>query len=116
MSFRAGYVGFIGLPNAGKSSLANAIVGQKFSIVCSKAQTTRRRVLGIHNGDQFQMILTDAPGVIKASRGINSFLQEEYQDVIDKSDVLLACVNIDENNVERLDDVVNLVKAAGKPG
>ena len=65
MSHRAGFVNIIGNPNVGKSTLMNAFVGEKLSIITSKAQTTRHRILGIVNGDDFQVVLSDTPGIIK---------------------------------------------------
>jgi GTP-binding protein Era len=61
----AGFVAIIGKPNAGKSTLLNAILGQKLSIVTSKAQTTRHRITGVHSGDDFQCIFLDTPGVLR---------------------------------------------------
>ena len=65
MSHKAGFVNIIGNPNVGKSTLMNAFVGERLSIITSKAQTTRHRILGIVNGEDFQMILSDTPGIIK---------------------------------------------------
>ena len=61
----AGYVAIIGKPNAGKSTLLNAILGQKLSIVTPKAQTTRHRIIGVHSGPGFQCILLDTPGILR---------------------------------------------------
>lgn len=115
MSYRAGFVGLIGLPNSGKSTLMNALVGEKVSIVTSKPQTTRRRVMGLRSRPDFQAIVVDAPGVIRASSGLNMFLHEEAQDVISESDVLIAVLNIDEKSAEKLDLIIKLVSESGKP-
>lgn len=115
MSFRAGFVGLIGLPNSGKSTLMNALVGEKVSIVTSKPQTTRRRVMGIVTTPQAQAIFVDAPGLVQAKSGLNQFLRDEAHDVITQSDVLIAVLNIDEKEVEHLDEVVQLVRESGKP-
>lgn len=115
MSYRAGFVGLIGLPNSGKSTLLNAIVGEKVSIVTSKPQTTRRRVMGLLTTDEFQIVFVDAPGVVKANSGLNMFLAEEAADVISQSDALIAVLNIDEKNAANLDQIIELVRASRKP-
>lgn len=115
MSYRAGFIGLIGLPNSGKSTLMNALVGEKVSIVTAKPQTTRRRVVGLVNEKDYQAVVVDAPGVIKATSGLNAFLRDEAQDVMNESDVLIAVLNIDEKEASHLDDVVEMVKASGKP-
>ncbi len=115
MSFRAGFVGLIGLPNSGKSTVLNAMVGEKVSIVTSKPQTTRRRVMGILNTPEAQFVVVDAPGVVRAKSGLNLFLHEEAEDVISQSDVLVAVLNIDEGNAEKLQQIIDLVKNSGKP-
>lgn len=115
MSYRAGFAGLIGLPNSGKSTLLNLLVGEKVSIVTAKPQTTRRRVMGIYNDENVQAVLVDAPGVVKAQSGLNLFLREEALDVISQSDVLIAVLNIDETDAENLDEIIQLVKESGKP-
>ena len=62
---RAGFVNIIGNPNVGKSTLMNALVGEKLSIVTAKAQTTRHRIMGIVNGDDYQIVYSDTPGILK---------------------------------------------------
>ena len=115
MNYRAGFVGLIGLPNSGKSTLMNALVGKKVSIVTSKPQTTRRRVMGLISEKDFQIVFVDAPGVVKAKSGLNLFLREEAEDVISQSDALSAVLNIDERRAEHLEEIVQMVKASGKP-
>lgn len=115
MSYRAGFIGLIGQPNAGKSSLMNYLIDQKVSIVTSKPQTTRRRILGIQNGDNSQIVFIDAPGLIKAEKGLNAFLEKEALDVIKESDALLAVLSIDEKDPEAIEKVIQLVKNSKKP-
>ena len=62
--FKSGFISIIGKPNAGKSTLMNALVGEKLSIITAKAQTTRHRIFGILNGDNYQLIYSDTPGII----------------------------------------------------
>ncbi|MCX7674574.1 MAG: GTPase Era [Bdellovibrionaceae bacterium] len=113
--FRAGFVGFIGLPNAGKSTLLNALVDEKVAIVSPKPQTTRRRHLGIVTLKQGQVVLVDAPGLVRADRGLNAFLRQEAEEVMAESDVLLAVLNTDASSPEVLEEVVQLVHRSGKP-
>lgn len=115
MSYRAGFVGLIGLPNSGKSTLMNALVGEKVSIVTNKPQTTRRRVMGLVSEKDFQAVIVDAPGVVQAKSGLNTFLREEAQDVMSQVDVIGVVLNIDEDSPEHLDEVLEMVKAQGKP-
>src|SRR3954471_14016341 len=95
MSYRAGFAGLIGLPNAGKSTLMNLLVKEKVSIVSSKPQTTRRRVLGLYSSDQGQIVFVDSPGVIAASSGLNAYLAREAEEVIKDSDVLILILSLD---------------------
>lgn len=113
--YRAGFVGVIGLPNSGKSTLVNRLVGEKVSIVSSKPQTTRRRSLGILTKPEAQIVFVDAPGLIKASSGLNQFLMEEAQDIMAKSDALLVVLNIDETDFDNLKGVIEMAKKSGKP-
>lgn len=115
MSYRAGFLGLIGQPNAGKSTLMNFLVDQKVSIVSAKPQTTRRRILGIASREQGQIVFVDAPGVIKAEKGLNGFLANEARDVISDSDALLAIISLDETKAEGAEQVIELVAASGKP-
>jgi GTP-binding protein Era len=115
MSYRSGFVGVIGLPNSGKSTLVNHLVGEKVSIVSNKPQTTRRRSLGILTLPESQAIFVDAPGVLTASSGLNLFLVEEVNDVIAKSDVLMVVLNIDERNLDHLKEIIELAEKSGKP-
>ncbi len=115
MSYKAGYVGLIGQPNAGKSSLMNYLIKEKVSIVTNKPQTTRRRILGIHTTPQAQTIFIDAPGVIKATKGLNSFLEKEALDVIKESDVLVAVLNLDQKSAEDAELILEMVKNSKRP-
>ena len=65
MSFKSGFVNIIGRPNAGKSTLMNALVGERMSIITHKPQTTRHRIIGILSGERFQIVFSDTPGYVK---------------------------------------------------
>ena len=96
MAHKAGFVNIIGNPNVGKSTLMNAFVGEKLSIITSKAQTTRHRILGIVNGDDFQMILSDTPGIIKPAYELQSSMMDFVKSAFEDADVLLYMVEIGE--------------------
>lgn len=115
MSYKAGFLGLIGQPNAGKSTLMNFLVSEKVSIVSAKPQTTRRRILGIWSNEAGQIVFVDAPGVIKAEKGLNGFLAQEAEDVIKNSDALIAVVSVDEGKPEDAERVLDMVSKSGKP-
>src|SRR5699024_12347609 len=85
----SGFVSIVGNPNVGKSTLMNAFVGERLSIITSKAQTTRHRILGILNGDDFQVILSDTPGVIKQDYELQEHMMGIVKSAIDDTDVLI---------------------------
>ena len=93
---RAGFVNIIGNPNVGKSTLMNALVGEKLSIVTAKAQTTRHRIRGIVNGENYQIVYSDTPGILKP----NYRLQENMMDFVDTAigdaDVILYVTDVVE--------------------
>lgn len=93
---KAGFVNIIGNPNVGKSTLMNAFVGEKLSIITSKAQTTRHRILGIVNGDDFQVILSDTPGIIKPAYQLQASMMDFVKSAFEDADVLLYMVEIGE--------------------
>ncbi|MEO7282820.1 GTPase Era [Gelidibacter sp.] len=97
---RAGFVNIIGNPNVGKSTLMNAFVGEKLSIITSKAQTTRHRILGIVNGDDFQVILSDTPGIIKPAYELQESMMDFVKSAFDDADVLIYMVEIGEQELK----------------
>jgi len=96
VAHKAGFVNIIGNPNVGKSTLMNAFVGEKLSIITSKAQTTRHRILGIVNGDDFQVILSDTPGIIKPAYELQTSMMDFVKSAFEDADVLLYMVEIGE--------------------
>ncbi len=97
---KAGFVNIIGNPNVGKSTLMNAFVGEKLSIITSKAQTTRHRILGIVNGDDFQMILSDTPGIIKPAYELQENMMDFVKSAFEDADVLIYMVEIGEKELK----------------
>jgi len=108
--YRAGFVALVGQPNAGKSTLLNAILNEKLSIVSAKPQTTRARVTGILNHEDAQVIFVDAPGTLKSTSGINKFLQDEVADVMRKADVVCALLAADASEQSAKDLIEQLRK------
>ncbi|GLB47681.1 GTPase Era [Neptunitalea lumnitzerae] len=100
MSHKAGFVNIIGNPNVGKSTLMNAFIGEKLSIITSKAQTTRHRILGIVNGEDFQVILSDTPGIIKPAYELQSSMMDFVKSAFEDADVLLYMVEIGERELK----------------
>jgi len=97
---KAGFVNIIGNPNVGKSTLMNAFVGEKLSIITSKAQTTRHRILGIVNGDDFQVILSDTPGIIKPAYELQESMMGFVKSAFEDADILIYMVEIGEQELK----------------
>jgi len=100
MSHKAGFVNIIGNPNVGKSTLMNAFIGEKLSIITSKAQTTRHRILGIVNGDDFQVVLSDTPGIIKPAYQLQESMMGFVKSAFEDADVLIYMVEIGEKDLK----------------
>jgi len=97
---KAGFVNIIGNPNVGKSTLMNAFVGEKLSIITSKAQTTRHRILGIVNGEDFQVILSDTPGIIKPAYELQESMMDFVKSAFEDADILVYMVEIGEQELK----------------
>jgi GTP-binding protein Era len=97
---KSGFVNIIGNPNVGKSTLMNAFIGEKLSIITSKAQTTRHRILGIVNGEDFQVILSDTPGIIKPAYELQSSMMDFVKSAFDDADLLIYMVEIGEKELK----------------
>jgi|TARA_B110000967_G_scaffold203093_1_gene243144 GTP-binding protein Era len=100
MTHKAGYVNIIGNPNVGKSTLMNALVGERLSIITSKAQTTRHRILGIVNGDDFQILFSDTPGIIKPAYELQESMMDFVKSAFEDADVLIYMVEIGEKELK----------------
>ncbi|MCB9034037.1 MAG: GTPase Era [Chitinophagales bacterium] len=94
MQHQAGYVNILGKPNVGKSTLMNALVGEKMSIITSKAQTTRHRILGIVNGANFQIIFSDLPGIIKPAYKMHESMMQFVKVSLEDADVFIYMVEL----------------------
>jgi GTP-binding protein Era len=111
MEHKAGFVNIIGNPNVGKSTLMNAFVGERLSIITSKAQTTRHRILGIVNGDDFQVILSDTPGIIKPAYEMQKSMMDFVKSAFEDADVLIYMVEIGEKELKDEDFFNKIIHA-----
>jgi len=103
MSHKAGFVNIIGSPNVGKSTLMNKLVGEKLSIITSKMQTTRHRILGIVNGDDYQIVFSDTPGIIDPGYKLHENMMKFVSEAIKDADILIVMTDIYEST-EKLKD------------
>jgi len=111
---KSGFINIIGNPNVGKSTLMNNLVGEKLSIITSKAQTTRHRILGIVNGDNFQLIFSDTPGIIKPSYELQDSMMDFVKSALEDADVILYMVEIGEKSIKD-PDVHNKIQSTKTP-
>ena len=113
MSHRAGFVSIIGKPNAGKSTLMNALVGEKMSIITPKAQTTRHRILGIVNDEDYQIVFSDTPGIIKPHYALQETMMHQVNGSIVDADLILLVTDINEKYDES--DVIEKLQGSLAP-
>ncbi|MBS1505084.1 MAG: GTPase Era [Bacteroidetes bacterium] len=99
---KSGFVSIIGKPNVGKSSLMNKLVGENLSIITAKAQTTRHRIMGILNGDDFQIVYSDTPGLLEPKYELHEAMMNYVKVSLEDADVILLIVELDEKYDETL--------------
>ena len=112
---RSGFVNIVGNPNVGKSTLMNALVGERLSIITSKAQTTRHRIMGIVNGEDFQMVYSDTPGVLSPNYQLQRQMLEFSRSALVDADVLLY-VTEPQDTIDRNPDFIEKVKKMSSAG
>jgi GTP-binding protein Era len=112
---KSGFVNIVGNPNVGKSTLMNALVGERLSIITSKAQTTRHRIMGIVNGEDFQMVYSDTPGVLSPNYRLQEKMLEFSRSALVDADVLLYVTEV-QDNPERNADFLEKVKRMAASG
>ncbi|MDR2684800.1 MAG: GTPase Era [Prevotellaceae bacterium] len=108
---KAGFVNIVGNPNVGKSTLMNALVGERVSIITSKAQTTRHRIMGIVNGEDFQIVYSDTPGVLKPAYKLQESMRGFSNSALQDADVLLYVTDVVDSadkNADFLENVKNI--------
>ena len=114
MIHRSGFVNIIGNPNVGKSTLMNQLVGEKLSIITSKAQTTRHRIMGIVNGEDFQIVYSDTPGILKPNYKLQEKMMKFVRGAITDADVLLYVTDTVEDS-DRSAEIIEKVRLSGIP-
>ncbi|MGB2226080.1 MAG: GTPase Era [Polaribacter sp.] len=100
MTHKAGFVNIIGNPNVGKSTLMNALVGEKLSIVTPKAQTTRHRILGIVNEEDYQIVFSDTPGILNPAYELQESMMDFVKSAFDDADVIIYMVEVGETQIK----------------
>ncbi len=111
MAHRSGFVNIIGNPNVGKSTLMNALVGEKLSIVTAKAQTTRHRIMGIVNGEDWQIVYSDTPGILKPNYRLQQNMMNFVDEALGDADVILYVtdtVETADKNAEYIDRLTRI--------
>lgn len=107
---KAGFVSLLGNPNVGKSTLMNTLVGEKLSIISAKAQTTRHRIMGIVNGEDFQIVYSDTPGVLEPNYKMQEYMMQYVELALQDSDILLYMVEVGETKYN--ENVINTILQA----
>ena len=110
MAHKSGFVNIVGSPNVGKSTLMNQLVGEKLSIVTSKAQTTRHRILGIVNDEDYQIVFSDTPGVVNAAYKLHETMMDYVNTSLKDADVLLFITDLKENDMNHKETLEKISK------
>ena len=111
---KAGFVNIIGYPNVGKSTLMNVLVGQKLSIITSKAQTTRHRIMGIVNSDEFQVVYSDTPGIVKdPSYKMHEYMNSYIETALIDADIILLVIEMGQDFEQQ--EVIDKIAKANIP-
>lgn len=111
---KSGFVNIIGNPNVGKSTLMNALVGEKLSIITSKAQTTRHRIMGIVSGEDFQIVFSDTPGILKPNYKLQESMMKFVTGAVGDADVILYVTDTVEQS-DRSTEIVGRIRKSGIP-
>ena len=107
-SHKSGYVSIVGNPNVGKSTLVNALIGKDLTITTPKAQTTRHRILGLINGENYQLVLSDTPGIIEPAYEMQNSMMKFVKESLIDADILIYMIAIDEDQTKDQELVVKL--------
>lgn len=113
MGHKSGFVNILGNPNVGKSTIMNALVGEKLSIITSKAQTTRHRIMGLVNSDDFQIVYSDTPGILKPQYELQKSMMNFVNTALTDADVILYVTDVTER--EEKSEFVGRIRESGIP-
>ena len=114
MSHRSGFVNILGNPNVGKSTIMNALVGEKLSIISPKAQTTRHRIMGIVNGEDFQIVYSDTPGILRPQYKLQETMMNFVNSALTDADMILYVTDVTERTAEE-GEYIDKIKESGIP-
>ena len=113
MAHKAGFVSIIGKPNVGKSTLMNQLVGEKISIITSKAQTTRHRIMGILSGEDFQIVYSDTPGILNPKYALHKSMMRFVSSSLEDADLILFVTDLYEKHEN--DDMIKRLRQSDIP-
>jgi GTPase len=114
MSHRSGFVNILGNPNVGKSTIMNALVGEKLSIISPKAQTTRHRIMGIVNGNDYQIVYSDTPGILKPRYKLQETMMHFVNSALTDADLILYITDVTERTAEE-SEYIDKIRGSGIP-
>lgn len=114
MNHRSGFVNILGNPNVGKSTIMNALVGEKLSIITSKAQTTRHRIMGIVSGEDFQIVYSDTPGIVRPKYQLHQSMMNFVKTALTDADIIIYVTDVTEKK-EDINDYTEKIKSSGIP-
>ncbi len=114
MEHKSGFVNILGNPNVGKSTIMNNLVGEKLAIITSKAQTTRHRIMGIVNGEDFQIIYSDTPGIIEPHYKLQEYMMRYVKNAFEDADILLFVTDVKETS-NKNQQYIELLKNTKSP-
>ena len=114
MNHRSGFVNILGNPNVGKSTIMNALVGEKLSIITPKAQTTRHRIMGIVNGEDFQIVYSDTPGILRPQYKLQETMMNSVNSALSDADMILYVTDVLERTADE-GEYIDKIKESGIP-
>lgn len=114
ITHKAGFVNIVGKPNVGKSTLMNVLIGERLSIISSKAQTTRHRIMGLINGDDYQIVFSDTPGMLKPKYELQKSMMSFVNISLEDADVILFVTDLYETE-EEIEEVIEKINESGVP-